>query len=58
MEAPGSCRACGLGLRAGARFCDGCGAPMGADPALAEYKQVTILLADGWQPTLRWSSPA
>ncbi len=46
MEAPRSCRACGLGLRAGARFCDGCGAPTGADPALAEYKQVTILFAD------------
>ncbi|MDT5303001.1 MAG: hypothetical protein QOG79_6243 [Mycobacterium sp.] len=46
MEAPQSCRACGLGLRAGARFCDGCGAPTGADPSLAEYKQVTILFAD------------
>ena len=46
MEAAGSCRACGLGLRALARFCDGCGAPTGADPALAEYKQVTILFAD------------
>lgn len=46
MESGRSCRACGLGLRSGARFCDGCGAPKGTDPALAEYKQVTILFAD------------
>ncbi|MDT5215553.1 MAG: hypothetical protein QOK18_3792, partial [Mycobacterium sp.] len=46
MESGRSCRACGLGLRSGARFCDGCGAPTGTDPALAEYKQVTILFAD------------
>jgi adenylate cyclase len=46
MEAGRSCRACGLGLRSGARFCDGCGTPTRADSALAEYKQVTILFAD------------
>ncbi|MGP4053481.1 ATP-binding protein [Mycobacterium sp. 4D054] len=42
---PYSCRACGLSLRPGARFCDGCGAraPSGSD---AEYKQVTIMFAD------------
>jgi adenylate cyclase len=46
MGSAGSCRACGLGLREGARFCDGCGAPASADPGLAEYKQVTVLFAD------------
>ena len=46
MEAGRSCRACGLGLRSGARFCDGCGTPTRADSAPAEYKQVTILFAD------------
>ena len=46
MAAAGSCRACGLELREGARFCDGCGAPAGAESEPAEYKQVTILFAD------------
>ena len=41
-----SCRACGLGLRGGARFCDGCGAEVGSAPEQAEYKQVTVLFAD------------
>lgn len=41
-----ACRACGLELRDGARFCDGCGAPTGTSPAPAEYKQVTVLFAD------------
>jgi adenylate cyclase len=41
-----SCHACGLGLRGGARFCDGCGAPTNAAPDQAEYKQVTVLFAD------------
>ena len=41
-----SCPACGLELRDGARFCDGCGAPAGARADPAEYKQVTILFAD------------
>ncbi len=40
------CRACGLGLRQGARFCDGCGAQAGADSDFAEYKQVTVMFAD------------
>ena len=41
-----SCRACGLGLRDGAKFCDGCGAPASSAPEHAEYKQVTVLFAD------------
>ena len=41
-----SCRACGLGLRDGARFCDGCGASANSAPEQAEYKQVTVLFAD------------
>jgi len=41
-----SCRACGLALRAGAKFCDGCGASVGSAPEQAEYKQVTVLFAD------------
>ena len=46
MSAAGSCRACGLELREGARFCDGCGAPARADSEVAEYKQVTVMFAD------------
>ena len=46
MTQTAACRACGLGLREGARFCDGCGAAVAADPSLAEFKQVTILFAD------------
>jgi adenylate cyclase len=41
-----TCRECGHELRAAARFCDGCGARNAADPAHAEYKQVTVLFAD------------
>ena len=44
--AAGSCRACGLRLREGARFCDGCGSPVTAASELAEYKQVTVMFAD------------
>ncbi len=44
--AAGSCRACGLRLREGARFCDGCGSPVTAAAELAEYKQVTVMFAD------------
>jgi adenylate cyclase len=44
--AAGSCRACGLRLREGARFCDGCGSPVTAGSELAEYKQVTVMFAD------------
>src|SRR5208282_3357149 len=43
MESGRLCRACGLGLRQGARFCDGCGAPASADSDFAEYKQVTVM---------------
>src|SRR6478752_9026942 len=43
--AAGSCRACGLRLREGARFCDGCGSAVTASE-LAEYKQVTVMVAD------------
>ena len=32
--------------RDGARFCDGCGAPLQPEHQLAEYKQVTVLFAD------------
>ena len=46
MAAAGSCRACGVELREGARFCDRCGAPAGSESRPAEYKQVTILFAD------------
>ena len=30
----------------GARFCDGCGAPVTEQGTHAEYKQVTVLFAD------------
>jgi adenylate cyclase len=30
----------------GARFCDACGAPLGASERRAEFKQVTVLFAD------------
>ena len=44
--AAGSCRRCGLDLRDGARFCDGCGSPVITASELAEYKQVTVMFAD------------
>ncbi|MDT5281002.1 MAG: hypothetical protein QOJ20_2197 [Mycobacterium sp.] len=44
--AAGSCRACGLRLREGARFCDGCGSQVSSSSELAEYKQVTVMFAD------------
>src|SRR5271163_3872252 len=40
------CRACGTQLRHGARFCDGCGAPVPEPGDLPEFKQVTVLFAD------------
>src|ERR1700757_1679289 len=46
MTAATACRTCGTDLRAGARFCDGCGAPVTALDTRAEYKQVTVLFAD------------
>lgn len=39
------CVRCGTEPRAGARFCDACGAPIVA-PHHAEFKQVTVLFAD------------
>lgn len=46
MTAATACRTCGTELRTGARFCDGCGAPIRQRGAPAEYKQVTVLFAD------------
>jgi class 3 adenylate cyclase len=46
MTAATACRTCGTEPRAGARFCDGCGAPVAEQDARAEYKQVTVLFAD------------
>jgi adenylate cyclase len=40
-----ACAACGTALRANAKFCDECGAPI-ASQKTAEYKQVTVLFAD------------
>jgi len=37
---------CGTEPRQGARFCDGCGAPITEHDTHAEYKQVTVLFAD------------
>jgi adenylate cyclase len=46
MTAAATCRTCGGEPRAGARFCDACGAPIVASKPPAEYKQVTVLFAD------------
>jgi class 3 adenylate cyclase len=46
MAAATACRTCGTEPRDGARFCDGCGAPVTAQDTRAEYKQVTVLFAD------------
>ena len=46
VTAIAACRTCGTELREGARFCDGCGAPVTQRDAHAEYKQVTVLFAD------------
>ena len=46
MTAATACRTCGTEPREGARFCDGCGAPITERDAHAEYKQVTVLFAD------------
>ena len=46
MTAATACRACGTEPREGARFCDGCGAPVTEQCTRAEYKQVTVLFAD------------
>jgi class 3 adenylate cyclase len=41
-----ACHTCGTEPREGARFCDGCGAPITERDGHAEYKQVTVLFAD------------
>jgi adenylate cyclase len=41
-----ACRKCGGEPRAGARFCDACGAPILEVETHAEHKQVTVLFAD------------
>ncbi|MGO9286852.1 MAG: ATP-binding protein [Mycobacterium sp.] len=46
MTVATACRTCGTEPREGARFCDGCGAPVTAQNTRAEYKQVTVLFAD------------
>jgi adenylate cyclase len=46
MTAVAACRTCGTEPREGARFCDGCGAPVTEQDTRAEYKQVTMLFAD------------
>jgi class 3 adenylate cyclase len=46
MTAVTACRTCGTEPREGARFCDGCGAPVTEQGTRAEYKQVTVLFAD------------
>jgi class 3 adenylate cyclase len=46
MTAATACRTCGSVPLTGARFCDGCGAPVTQEGTRAEYKQVTVLFAD------------
>src|SRR6201993_2584132 len=46
MTGATACRTCGTEPREGARFCDGCGAPVTDRDSHAEYKQVTVLFAD------------
>jgi adenylate cyclase len=44
--AQAACPTCGTEPRAGARFCDACGASIASATERAEYKQVTVLFAD------------
>src|SRR5947209_13474435 len=46
MTAIAMCHSCGTKPREGARFCDGCGAPVVDHDTHAEYKQVTVVFAD------------
>ena len=47
MTATGTvCGSCGAEPLENARFCHGCGSPVGEPDARAEYKQVTVLFAD------------
>jgi len=41
-----ACGTCGTELRAGAKFCEECGAQVAVPSRTAEYKQVTVLFAD------------
>ncbi len=43
---PTACSVCGTEPLENARFCHGCGSPVGPSEAAAEYKQVTVLFAD------------
>ena len=43
MTAATACHTCGTAPREGARFCDGCGAPVRERDSRAELKQVTVL---------------
>src|SRR6476620_9192244 len=47
MTAATACRTCGTEPRDNARFCHGCGSPLAESSTHAEYKQVTVLFADG-----------
>jgi adenylate cyclase len=41
------CKSCGTANRDGARFCNGCGAPLATPvPAREERRTVTVLFAD------------
>src|SRR6201993_214877 len=46
MTAAAAGRTCGTEPREGARFCDGCGAPVTERDTRAEYKQLSVLFAD------------
>src|SRR6478735_3205428 len=46
MTAATACRTCGTEPLDNARFCHGCGSPLGESSTHAEYKQVTVLFAD------------
>jgi class 3 adenylate cyclase len=41
-----ACSVCDTEALENARFCHGCGSPVGSAEAAAEYKQVTVLFAD------------
>ena len=45
-EATDRCGSCGNDLRAKARFCDVCGAPVSPRSATGEHKQLTVLFVD------------
>ncbi|AKK27150.1 adenylate/guanylate cyclase domain-containing protein [Mycobacterium sp. EPa45] len=45
-ETTDSCESCGIDLRAMARFCDVCGAPVSPRSLTGEHKQVTVLFMD------------